>query len=88
MKSISMKYWSKIEVGLKPGHSDPEGETTKQSLSELNYPVISVGVSKVYEIVLEAKSLNEAKKIVEDMSKRLLANPVKDNYHFKVEEAE
>ena len=88
MKSISMKYRAKIEVGLKPGHSDPEGETTKQSLSELNYPVISAGVSKVYEIVLEAKSLNEAKKIVDDMSKRLLANPVKDNYHFEVEEAE
>ena len=83
-----MKYQAKIEVGLKPGHSDPEGETTKQSLSELNYPVKSVSVSKVYEIVLEAKSLNEAKKMVDDMSKRLLANPVKDSYHFEVEEAE
>ena len=88
MKSISMKYRAKVEVGLKLGHSDPEGETTKQSLSELNYPVRSVGVSKVYEIVLEAKSLNEAKKMVDDMSRRLLANPVKDNYHFEVEETE
>jgi len=87
MKSVSMKYRAKIEVGLKPGHSDPEGETTKQSLSELNYPVAAVEVGKVYEIVLEAKSLNEAKKIVDDMSRRLLANPVKDNYHFEVEEA-
>jgi len=88
MKCVSMKYRAKVEVGLKPGHSDPEGETTKQSLSELNYPVKSVGVSKVYEIVLEAKSLSEAKKMVEDMCKRLLANPVKDNYRFEVEEAE
>jgi len=87
MKCVSMKYQAKIEVGLKPGHSDPEGETTKQSLSELNYPVKSVGVSKVYEVVLEAKSLNDAKKMVDDMCKRLLANPVKDNYRFEVEEA-
>jgi len=87
MKCVSMKYRAKIEVGLKPGHSDPEGETIKQSLSELNYPVRSVGVSKVYEVVLEAKSLNEAKKMVDDMCKRLLANPVKDNYRFEVEEA-
>jgi phosphoribosylformylglycinamidine synthase PurS subunit len=36
---------------------------------------------------LEAKSLNEAKKMVDDMCKRLLANPVKDNYRFEVEEA-
>jgi len=88
MKSVSMKYRAKVEVGLKPRHSDPEGETTKQSLSELNYPVESVGVSKIYAIALEAKSLGEAKKMVEDMCKRLLANPVKDNYSFEIEEAE
>jgi len=82
-----MKYRARVEVGLKPGHSDPEGETAKQSLSELNYPVESVEVSKVYEIVLEAKSLSEAEKTVEDMCKRLLANPVKDNYRFEIEEA-
>ena len=82
-----MKYFARVEIGLKPGHSDPEGETTKQSLSELNYPVESVGVRKVYEVVLEAKNLSEAKKMIEDMCKRLLANPVKDNYRFEVEEA-
>ncbi len=82
-----MRYRAKVEVGLKPGHSDPEGETTKQSLSELNYPVESVGVSKVYVIVLNAKNLSEAKKAVDDMCKRLLANPVKDNYTFDIEEA-
>jgi phosphoribosylformylglycinamidine synthase len=81
-----MKFRARIEVNLKPGHSDPEGETTKQSLSELNYAVHSVNVSKVYEIVLEAKSLAEAKKQVDEMCKRLLANPVKDNYRFEIEE--
>jgi len=81
-----MKFRARIEVNLKPGHSDPEGETTKQSLSELNYAVHSVNVSKVYEIVLEAKSLAEAKKQVDEMCKRLLANPVKDNYCFEIEE--
>jgi phosphoribosylformylglycinamidine synthase len=81
-----MKFHARIEVNLKPGHSDPEGETTKQSLSELNYALHSVNVSKVYEIVLEAKSLAEAKKQVDEMCKRLLANPVKDNYRFEIEE--
>jgi len=86
MKYTSMKYRAKVEVGLKLGHSDPEGETTKQSLSELNYPVNSVGVSKLYEIVLEAKNLREAQKMIEGMCKRLLANPVKDKYRFEIEE--
>jgi len=83
-----MKYIARVEVSLKPGHSDPEGETTKESLVELNYPVKRVKVSKVYEVSLEASSLEEAKKQVEEMCRRLLANPVKDNYTFHIEEAE
>jgi phosphoribosylformylglycinamidine synthase PurS subunit len=82
-----MKFHAKVEVRLKPGHSDPEGETTKQSLSELHFPVCSVGVSKTYEIILNAKSLAQAKKMIDEMCRRLLANPVKDDYFFQIEEA-
>jgi len=82
-----MRYRAKIEVGLKPGHSDPEGEMTGQSLRELKYPVKSVSVSKVYEVYFEAKSREEAEKQVDEMCRRLLANPTKDNYRFEIEEA-
>lgn len=81
-----MMYKARVEVSLKPGHSDPEGETTASSLRELNYPVKSVGVSKVYTIILEASSRKEAEKRVDEMCTRLLANPTKDNYRFKIEE--
>jgi len=81
-----MEFLAKVEVSLKPGHSDPEGETTMDSLIELNYPVKTVQVSKVYQIRLEASSLREAEKKVEEMCRRLLANPVKDNYSIRVEE--
>jgi phosphoribosylformylglycinamidine synthase PurS subunit len=40
----------------------------------------------VYEILLEAESLEEARKQVREMCKRLLSNPVKDDYWFEVEE--
>jgi phosphoribosylformylglycinamidine synthase PurS subunit len=81
-----MLYTARVEVGLKPGHSDPEGETTKDSLVELNYPVESVKVSKFYELQIEASSLEVAKKLVDEMCRRLLANPVKDNYTIHIEE--
>jgi phosphoribosylformylglycinamidine synthase len=81
-----MQYVARVEVGLKPGHSDPEGETTKDSLVELNYAVESVKVSKVYELHIEASSLEAAKKLVDEMCRRLLANPVKDIYTIRVEE--
>ena len=62
-----MKFRAKIEVALKPGHSDPEGETTKQSLMELHFPVRSVSVSKVYKINLDSGSLTQARKTIDEM---------------------
>ena len=83
-----MKYAAKIEVSLKPGHSNPEGETTARLLKELGYSVQAVDVSKVYTVHLEAASLGEAKTKADEMSKRLLANPTKDNYTISVVEQE
>ena len=51
-----MKYAAKIEVSLKPGHSNPEGETTARLLIELGYKVEAVDVSKVYTVFLEAST--------------------------------
>jgi phosphoribosylformylglycinamidine synthase subunit PurS len=82
-----MKYAAKIEISLKPGHSNPEGETTQRLLVELGYKVSAVDVSKVYTLVLQAASLAEANAKAEEMSKRLLANPTKDNYTITVVEA-
>jgi len=81
-----MKYVAKIEVSLKPGHSNPEGETTARLLNELGYNVEAVDVSKVYTVHLDAMSFDDAKAKAEEMSKRLLANPTKDDYSISVVE--
>jgi len=81
-----MKYRAKIEVSLKPGHSNPEGETTSRLLKELGYKVEAVEVSKVYTVTLDAATVKEANLKAEEMSKRLLANPTKDNYTVILEE--
>jgi phosphoribosylformylglycinamidine synthase len=81
-----MKYRAKIEVSLKPGHSDPEGETTSRLLKELGYKVDSVNVSKVYNVIIENSNEKDAKAKAEEMAKRLLANPTKDNYAISVVE--
>jgi len=80
-------YRARIEVSLKPGHSDPEGEMTGQSLKELKYSVKKVNVSKVYTVVFEAESREKAEEAVKEMCRRLLANPTKDNYSYEIEEA-
>jgi phosphoribosylformylglycinamidine synthase len=83
-----MKYRLKIEVSLKRGHSDPEGETTARMLKELGYKVERVNVSKAYTVILEAESRDEALKKADEFCKRLLANPTKDNYVVTVEETQ
>jgi phosphoribosylformylglycinamidine synthase len=81
-----MRYCLKIEVSLKPGHSDPEGEATRNLLKELGYRVEAVNVSKEYIVILDATSKREAKTKADEMCRRLLANPTKDNYTIKIEE--
>ena len=80
-----MKYRAKVEISLKPGLSDPEGETSAASLRDLGYKVHGVSTGKVYSIRLEAGSMQEAYGRVDEMCRRLLANPVMDDYTVKVE---
>ncbi len=73
---------------MKPGHVDSEGLTAKSALSDMGYDVEEVSTANVYEIDFEAESLEEAQGRVEEMCKKLLANPVKDDYTIEVEKAE
>jgi phosphoribosylformylglycinamidine synthase len=79
-------YQAEVEVRLKPGHSDPEGETVAEALKDLKYPVKTVRVSKVYRLLFEAESKEEAERQVDEMCRRLLANPTKDDYSITIEE--
>ncbi|ADD08722.1 phosphoribosylformylglycinamidine synthase subunit PurS [Candidatus Aciduliprofundum boonei] len=75
-----------IIVKLKEGVDDPEGKTIKHSLELLNFEGIKeVKVAKLYEIYLDL-SLEDGKKEVEEMIKKLLVNPIIHDYEFRVEE--
>lgn len=81
------KAW--IEVRLKPGYSDPEGEVVCRSLRDLGYASVTrVTVGKIYRVGFQASSREEAGRVVDEYCKRLLANPVKDDYRFEVEPGE
>jgi len=77
-----------IEVWLKKGLVDAEGETVKEALNDLGYPVVSVRVGKVYRLLVNARDEDDAKRIADEVCRRLLANPVKDDYVFRVERYE
>jgi len=83
-----MKFHAIVYVSLKSGYSDPEGETTASALQGLGYNVTAVRSSKAYEVTLEAGSREEAEAAVDEMCRRLLTNPTKDDYSFELREGQ
>ncbi len=81
-----MKFRASVYVTLKSGYSDPEGETTAAALSGLGYPVLDVRSSKAYELNYEAEDRREAERLIDEMCRRLLTNPTKDDYRFEISE--
>ncbi|MFP3950993.1 MAG: phosphoribosylformylglycinamidine synthase subunit PurS [Candidatus Bathyarchaeia archaeon] len=73
-----------VYVTLKPGYSDPEGETTAQALRGLGYDVRDVRSSKAYEITFQAEDRDRAEGLIDEMCRRLLTNPTKDDYRFEL----
>jgi len=79
------KYRAKIEVKFKPGVLDPQGETIKNALVNLNYRQIeAISTGKLFWIDLEAKSAKEARESVREMADKLLANPVIENFEVEI----
>jgi len=80
-----MIYKAEVRIELKPGVMDAEGETVQKSLQLLGFPVKKVNSVKVYVIEINAKSEDDARAKAEEMCKRLLANPVIQEYSVKIE---
>ena len=79
------KYLAKVFVSLKPTVNDPEGLTIRGALVTLGYESVeSVRAGKYFQIEVESASEREAAESVEGMCKQLLANPVIEQYEFKL----
>ncbi len=66
-----------VEVQLRPGISDPQGATIERALPALGFTGVSgVRAGKAFRLQVEAPDDQAARRIVEELSERLLANPV------------
>jgi phosphoribosylformylglycinamidine synthase len=78
---------AKVYVTLKKGVLDPQGETVRGALTTLGFAgVRDVRVGKFMVLTLNEVSREEASRRVEQMCKKLLANPVIEDYRFELEE--
>ncbi len=81
-------YLAKVYITLKPTVNDPQGLTIKGALHTLGFPhVEDVRAGKYIEIRVDESDLNTAKDQVQEMCRKLLANPVIENFRFELERA-
>ena len=76
---------ARVEVRLKHGVADPEGDNTRKALNLLGFEqVAAVRSIRIFELDLQTEDDAQAKKDLEAMCKRLLANPVIHDYAFEL----
>jgi len=80
-------YLAKIYISLKPTVNDPQGLTIKGALHNLGFTeVTSVRMGKYVEVRIEENEQNKAQEQVDEMCRKLLANPIIENYVFELKE--
>jgi len=73
-------------VTLKKEVLDPQGKVVSQTLKNMGYKnVINVRQGKYFEIELNETDKNKAKKIVDEISSKLLTNIVIEDYKINLD---
>ncbi len=77
---------AEIHITLKKVISDPQGLTIKHALESMGYQktIKDLRIGKLISVKLEVKDKNKAEKIVHQMCKKLLANPIIEDYQFRL----
>lgn len=74
-----------VYVKLKDGVLDPQGSTIKRALGNMGYKGIEdVRSGKVFEITLNSNNKKETEKLLDQICKKLLANPVIEKYNIEI----
>ena len=76
-----MKQTFRVTITRKPGLSDPEGATSHRALKDLGFSDVSgVSFGRIITVTLDTEDASEAMDQVHDMCRKLLANPVMEDY--------
>ena len=81
-------FRSKITVTLRKSILDPQGKAVEHGIHSLGYDKVQdVRIGKSIELSVDTQSKQEAEEITREVCKKLLANPVMEDFSFVVEEA-
>jgi phosphoribosylformylglycinamidine synthase subunit PurS len=76
-----------VRVTPRAGLLDPEGKAVEHALHSLSFNgVTDVSVGRLIRLGLRAGSEAEAREVAEEMCRKLLANPVTEDFAIELEE--
>ncbi|MFC1631275.1 phosphoribosylformylglycinamidine synthase subunit PurS [Candidatus Omnitrophota bacterium] len=80
---------AEVYIKLKKTVADPQGLTIKHALESLGYQkeIDQVRIGKLVTLKLNVTDKKQAEAKLNDMCKKLLANPIIEEYSFKINEA-
>ncbi len=77
---------ARVYVTLKKSVFDPQGRTIQDALGTLGYRGVSdVRQGKFFELQLDGLSGDKGREAVEEIARKVLANPVIESYRVEVE---
>lgn len=80
---------ARIVVRLRPGILDPQGATIRRALEGLGFPEVrDMRVGKVLDLTLDEIDAGRARHRLDEMCRKLLANPVIEDYTCEVVEGD
>jgi phosphoribosylformylglycinamidine synthase len=81
------RYEAHVEVTHRPGILDPAGATVERALPALGWANVSqVRIGKSIRLEIEAPDAAAATAQVEEMCRRILTNPVIEDYELSLHE--
>ena len=80
---------ARIVVRLRPRILDPQGTTIRRALEGLGFPEVrDMRVGKVLDLTLDETDAGRARQRLDEMCRKLLANPVIEDYTCEVVEGD
>jgi phosphoribosylformylglycinamidine synthase len=81
-------FTARIQITLRPSILDPQGKAVEHAIATLGVPAVQdVRIGKYIELTVDESSEERARTATKEICRRLLANPVMEDYSFELESA-
>jgi phosphoribosylformylglycinamidine synthase PurS subunit len=81
-------YLARIRITLRPSILDPQGKAVHHATASLGLSAVTdVRMGKYIEVKIDSASEHEAKSLTETLCKKLLANPVMEDFTYELVKA-